>query len=248
MGTKGKVCAPSEEGCMHWYLYSAKSEYVNMLLDHNITEARADSGTWSLEEDYIEGLTPIKDSQDNTIGYEVGEETDSMAISAGISYPNIQEFPVYEYETGRGIGDRGPLTALNTLKSLTTAWKTQTPKVPNSTSTNEYIIPSSKNENKYQIDYTGYKARLLTFEETSFLGCDNTNDSCPEWMIKNTYEEDHTIYAGILGYWTSTSVINENNINIPKRVSYARKTISSYSNDNSFGIRPVIAVNINDVL
>ena len=237
-GTTGGTCESTEEGCMHWYLYSVKGDYANMLLDHNITDAQSDAGVWASSSDYSAGLT-AKDGG----GYQIGEGTGSKATSAGITYPNtVTSFRGYD---GR-CNSRGPVTALNTLKSLTSAWKTGTPKVPNSTSTNEHIIPSSKNDNRYQIDYTGYHARLITKEEAEYIGCTGSNNSCPEWMIKATIGENSTTYANIEGYWTSSPTGSDGERAI--HVWYLARTINSFVSNKYLGIRPVITVLASDVL
>ena len=229
---------------MHWYLYSVKGDYANMMLDHNITDAQATSGVWASENDYKAGLTEIKDENQTVTGYQTGEGTGSKATSAGITYPNtVTSFGLY----GINKNKRGPVTALNTLKSLTSGWTaTQTPKVPNSTSTDEHIIPSSANDNKYQIDYTGYHARLITYTEAGYLGCTTSGNSCPEWMIKGTITDNSTTYNEVLGYWTSSPIAG---------TTYGAWTVRNdrylgkHHADNAYrGIRPVITVDINDVL
>ena len=220
-------------GCMHWYLYSVKGDYANMLLDHNITDYESANAKWAYSDTY----------------------NDLSASSAGITYPGVDTIP----EWSSSHNSRGPVTALNTLKSLTTNWKTQTPKVPNSTSTNEYIITKDKNDNKYQIDYTGYKARLITKEEAGYLGCTlgfksgftGVISSCREWMIKSTYGENSTLYEKIIGYWTSSPV--DGNSSSSWTVYYYRymmsvDAIDTSDNHSYFGIRPVITVKITDVL
>ena len=239
--TTGQKCSSSESvsttgtvtGCMHWYLYSVKGDYANMLLDHNITDYESANAKWAYSDTY----------------------NDLSASSAGITYPGVDTIP----EWSSSHNSRGPVTALNTLKSLTTNWKTQTPKVPNSTSTNEYIITKDKNDNKYQIDYTGYKARLITKEEAGYLGCTlgfklgftGVISSCREWMIKSTYGENSTSYEKIIGYWTSSPV--DGNSSSAWTVYYDRymmsvDAIDTSDNHSYFGIRPVITVKITDVL
>ena len=229
--TTGEKCSSSESvsttgtttGCLHWYLYSVKGNYVNMLLDHNITEAEAANGRWAQESDY----------------------TDEKSASAGITYPGISSFP--DYDTTNGTNNKGPITALNTLKTLTTNWKTNTPMVPNSSSTNEYIIPKSQNDNKYQIDYTEYKARLITKEEAEYLGCTTSLNSCPQWMKKGTEGEDSTTYTNINGYWTSSPRADSSS-NAWNVYYYDRSLFCDYVLNTYYGVRPVITVNINDIL
>ena len=226
-------------GCMKWYLYSVKGNYANMMLDHNITIAGAENGVWASSEDYSAGLTALGSG-----GYAVGEGIGSKAISAGISYPDsVTSFLNY----GDGNDDdsgRGPVTALNTLKNITANWQTGTPKVPNSSNANEHIIPSSANYDKYQISYEGYRARLITQEETEYLGCKtNPNNSCPAWMNSATEEEDSIKYENITGYWTSTA----NRYGNVWYVIYDRWLYISSADNINIGVRPVITVSTSDI-
>ena len=227
-----------QEGCMHWYLYSVKGDYANMILDHNITDAQAASGVWASENDYKAGLTEIKDENQTVTGYQTGEGTGSKATSAGITYPNtVTSFGLYSSNKNK----RGPVTALNTLKSLTSGWTaTQTPKVPNSTSTDEHIIPASANNNQYQIDYTGYHARLITYTEAGYLGCTTNSNSCPEWMKDNIYSNQAPY-----GYWTSSP--RAGNSLSAWSVSSNRRLSSGIAGDTYPGVRPVITVSTSDV-
>ena len=232
-GTNGGLCESAEEGCMHWYLYSIKGNYANMILDHNIIENIQGASM----QDYQAGLK-TKDSD----SLQIGEGEGSKAVSAGITYPDtVTSFPRYKVPYGNTA--RGPLTALNTLIDETNSWKTGTPLVPNASNTNEHIIPSSANNNKYQIDYTGYHARLLTKEEANNLNCTDEENTCPEWMIKATYGEDSTTYNEVLGYWTTSWPVDRNAYYIRYENNCTRVHAAA-----TLGIRPVITVDINDVL
>jgi len=236
--TTGEKCSSSDSisttgtvtGCMHWYLYSVKDNYANMLLDHNITEAGAANGRWAYSDTY----------------------NDTSAASAGITYPGIETIPPYGTSSGQSLNARGPVTALNSLKFLTNGWNsTQTPKVPNSSNMNEYIITNDKNDNKYQIDYTGYKARLITYEEAGYLGCTTGSNSCPQWMIKGTYGENSSTYSNIYGYWTSSPSVGSSSYSKSAYVWYVCSDIDVRDNDaylTALGVRPVITVLISDVL
>ena len=220
-GTNGEVCKSTDSGCLHWYLYSIKGDYANMLLDHNLTEANSSSGVWVSKSDY---------------------ENSSKSTSAGLSYPGVASFP--EYDVEHGVVNRGPVTALNTLKTLTSSWKTGTPKVPNGLGVNEYIIPSSQNNDMYQIDYTGYHARLLTYDEIINFGC--SLYECPEWAMKGTFGENPTTFENIYGYWTSS--FNYNSTNYAWNVNASGSPVSNFVNNNGIGVRPVVTVLVSDVL
>lgn len=228
-------------GCMHWYLYSAKDNYANMLLDHNITETEAENGAWANEDDYKAGLTELKNSNNITIGYSTVEGTSSKAISAGITYPStITSFPLYGGDPNPVYNPRGPVTALNTLKELTSTWKTDIPKIPNNTGLNENIIREQYNDNKFIIDYSNYHARIITYEEAKALGCTTVKDTCPTWMSDNLSINQSK------GYWTSTP--NEENNIFVYYVTYENSQLADFGYNKEHGIRPIITVNINDVL
>lgn len=234
-GSNGELCNSGETGCLHWYLYSVKDTYANMILDRNIGTTGSSSGVWATKNDYKAGLTAKSGG-----GYKIDEGAGSKAISAGISYPGISSFPDY----GSSNNARGPITALNTLKSLTDSWKTGMPLVPNSSTTDEYIIPSSENQNKYQINYTGYHARLITSQEAGFLGCSSLRDSCPSWMLNNLGSSNAPC-----GYWTSNPKANDSERGASIDKYNNLKMLGNYKvNDTDGGIRPVITVPIVSVL
>ena len=260
------ACSSGDSGCMHWYLYSIKNGYVNMVLDHNISEAKSQDGVWANKIDYTAGLTPIMNGNE-VVGYEVGEGEGSKAVSAGITYPDtVTSFPTWYYDyreqsPGGGVSAfpitggesntaRGPVTALNYLKTNTSTWTTDTPMVPNFRCLDEYIIPFSSNHGKYQINYTGYHARLITYGELNYMGCTSSLNSCPSWLRKGTAGEDNTIYSTIYGYWTSTLNI-ETGAYAMYRSSFHDSSVygNSESDGNDYyGIRPVITVSIEDII
>ena len=240
--TTGQKCSSSESvsttgtttGCLHWYLYSVKGNYANMLLDHNITTAGAENGVWCSGEDYAIGLT------DTGLGYSTVEGQGSKAISAGITYSDsINLFP---YVNGGGNGNRrGPLTALNTLKLLTNTWNTSTPKVPNSNSVNEYITMyiNSEGDTQYIINYSDYHARLITFNEHQNIVSVNNNSK--GWLASGTND------SNVFGYWTSTAY-SVNRDDIAYRIYNTGNSGADGTSKTEFGVRPVITVNVSDVL
>ena len=240
--TTGEKCSSSESvsttgtttGCLHWYLYSVKGNYANMLLDHNITTAGAENGVWCSGEDYAIGLT------DTGLGYSTVEGQGSKAISAGITYSDsINLFP---YVNGGGNGNRrGPLTALNTLKLLTNTWNTSTPKVPNSNSVNEYITMyiNSEGDTQYIINYSDYHARLITFNEHQYIVSVNNNSK--GWLASGTND------SNVFGYWTSTAY-SVNRDDIAYRIYNTGNSGADGTSKTEFGVRPVITVNVSDVL
>jgi len=240
--TTGQKCSSSESvsttgtttGCLHWYLYSVKGNYANMLLDHNITTAGAENGVWCSGEDYVIGLT------DTGFGYSTVEGQGSKAISAGVTYSDsINLFP---YVHGGGDGNRrGPLTALNTLKLLTNTWNTSIPKVPNSNSVNEYITMyiNSEGDTQYIINYSDYHARLITFNEHQNIVSVNNNSK--GWLASGTND------SNVFGYWTSTAY-SVNRDDIAYRIYNTGNSGAQGTSETEFGVRPVITVLISDVL
>lgn len=222
-------------GCLRWNLYSMKNGYVNMLLDHDISDQY-----WANQHDYELGLTRQSGSQK----FMVGEGEGSIAVYTGVSYPNtVTYFP--SFNQGHGTTARGPLTVLKILKDYTNNWNTGVPKVPNKNGNNgaeltPYIIPFGDEDNSYQIDYTGYKARILTYNEIIYLGClkativDGKQVSnaytCPSW-IKSVGNSTEYI-------WTSTA----SGYMSAYCVGHRRSIEGCYSKYDAYGIKPVITV------
>ena len=236
LGTSGALCDSDDEGCLHWFLYSVKGDYANMLLDHNISDGNWLSEYWISEDAYSNGLTPIMDGN-NVTGYQI----DAESVRPGITYPGVSSIPEWGRMEGESKNARGPVIIFNTITSLTSSWKTGRPMVPNSSSTREYIIPSSENDNLYQIDYTGFHARLLTRAETEYLGCVYNSGGCPDWMMTET-----TKYGSdVKGYFTSTPDSNSGAVGV---YYYENSEITGiYVNASDYGLRPVITVPISDI-
>ena len=228
-------------GCMKWYLYAVKGNYANMLLDHNMTEKDSSDAVWCGRNDYYRGLTDVKDSSNNWIGMDIVEGEDSMAVSAGVTYPDsVEMFPLYNTSDYSFNNSRGPLTVLNYLKDLTKNWQSGVPMVPNSESTREYIVSFDKNDGKYQIDYSGYRARLITKEELEYFGCKVDSSQCPTWVKGNLYSS----LVRPWGYWTS-SPLGIGSAYIADADGWLNTSGIGYDGN---GIRPVITVPIVSVL
>ena len=224
-------------GCLKWYLYSVKGNYVNMMLDHNINPS-GQGVAFASKEDYETGQERVYNENMTTVlGYTEG----TLASTLGISYPSsVTYFPIY---SSNGTNAKGPLTALSYLKTNTSSWTTGTPKIPNEDGTDETVIAASYNDNKYIISYNGYHARLLTAQEGKNLGCDSSNRKCPLWMVDNTSST-----TGLQGYLTSSP----NTVSATYRILYVYNDRNLYdsgvANGTSLGIRPVITVLASEVL
>jgi len=235
-GDDGEICIEGSTGCYRWHVYSVKGEYANMLMDHNFSATSSASAIWASSSDYSAGLTAKSGG-----GFLAGEGANSVATQVGISYPSsVTSFTAF----GSANTSRGPLTALKHLISLTSTWKTGTPQIPNQTSTDEHIVPFSDSYNKYQIDYTGYHARILARSEASNLGCNSTTmNSCPSWMIENIYN-NHAPY----GYWVSSPYTTDGRANVIDAYQNLNYMGSYRTTDTDGGVRPVITVSAREVL
>ena len=183
-------------GCLKWYAYSLKDNIVNMLLDHNIN---------------TEG-TPFISSSDYSNGATLAPQLGVTGIGNG-SYGNY------------GNPDKGPLTLLNYLKTHTSGWNTGIRgdylEVYEPYEYSEYNI-----DYHYRINYSNYKARLLTNAELSNLIIRPSN-IFPDWMYLNLSQS-----SGFYGYWASYQ---------SAKVCQWLDENGYYSN-GTYGVRPVINV------
>ena len=146
----------------------------------------------------------------------------------------------------------GPTSLLDQLKTDTSSWKGT-------------LTPTNYSHPNYTIDYTGYKARLITAEEvaritgnTSFdVSTDeegvfyfDTNTSEPSDTCKYDEETETDITTGCnyqwlsgtsdLGYWTATQFVLDTNSVYTVMTDYSMSTYDIYG--GSIGLRPVIEV------
>ena len=154
----------------------------------------------------------------------------------------------------RGRNDKGPLSVLMQLKKDTSSWKgTITP--PN------YTMDQTGQESnaKYTIDYSGYKARLITANEiatiTDYSGWDEktysfnfsfdgnqngwlydrTHINCTKYGCLNNSNQETS------GYWTVSS--RSSTVFDAWDVRYAGVLTADTVGDSSYyGVRPVITV------
>ncbi len=128
------------KGCMKFYAYSENSDdTVNMILDHNITN----ESPWISKEDY--------------------EKND--ANSLGVTYGS-EEFSQYGGTKNNEDQRKGPLSTLRILKDETSSWSDDL-KVNINYSVD--IINKENQKIQYTINYSDYKARLISAEEVAII-------------------------------------------------------------------------------
>ena len=172
-------CTAGETGCLKWYAFSEFSEvvneatgetrtYVNLLLDHNTTA----EVQWASEADYMGiGDNPVSPAQN------------SRENSVGITYHESKTtFVQYSQMSGSCNNSKGPLTVLNRLHADTDSWNLET-------RSDIYIPPTGS----YTINYSGYKARLISAEEIAIIIQKNTIENPNTWSLGGS-----TIYFGSL--------------------------------------------------
>ena len=92
--------------------------------------------------------------------------------------------------TYTGNYNRGPLTALNYLESLTSKWT--------NINSYDYILEDDSDTPAYPpLKRTNVRSRMLTKTEAESLGCTDSDGTCPEYLYENT-----DIY---IRYWLSTA-------------------------------------------
>lgn len=141
--------------------------------------------------------------------------------------------------------NKGPLTLLKTVESLTSSWTN----VNNQTyalgttifKDNAYTgcILSTKEctENVYTLPSRTAKARILTAQEAYSLGC-GSSASCPIWMYNYLSGlSDLHVY----GYWTVTLNNTQGYAARPMCITYHRSLMNNWV-DELYGIRPVVVV------
>ena len=146
----------------------------------------------------------------------------------------------------------GPNNALPILESATAGWtnvNNQTYTMGTTTfKTNAYTgcsTYSSCATNTYTLASRTTKARMITVQEATDLGCTSDEKSCPIWM--NNYLPQSTSYGGTIndttdrytGYWTMNAY--------PSNIYYAwfvssNGSVQNYDAYAPFGIRAVVVV------
>ena len=165
----------SGDDCKTWYPYSEFTQngqkYVNMIMDRNTRNV----ANWAYKKDYMgigdNPVSPAQDSTENTVG---------------ISYPEGKtSFATYDSDNKRN--EKGPLTVLKLLHADTDLWN-----LPLRT---DSYTPATNSYSNYTIDYSGYKARLISAEEIAFITRKNTESNSNAWGLNNA-----EFYFGSLNY------------------------------------------------
>jgi type IV pilus assembly protein PilA len=229
-------------GCMKWYAYSVKDNVVNMILDHNINTAK--DAPWVSSDDYSNSAT--------------------LGPLLGVSNMGSGSYGDY------GNHDKGPLTALNKLKTLTNGWTTS---IQGDYSTYTAAISDAT----YGINYSGYKSRLITAQEVAYIvgndswdektstsyfyfGSKNTTNYSSQtdeqkavqrsysWLFDNLYncgtygcENSSSVSTGNFGYWSLSPV---SGISDCAWYVYSDGNLYGYRyvSTTRLGVRPVINV------
>ena len=240
-----------KEGCMKWYVYDVSDNGYTMILDHNTSNKVA----WVSQDDY--------------------DSAESIATGLGITYFGIQPSGDYKTNTDEhgnitgGNNDKGPLTALNQLKTDTQNWTA----ISNRTDT---YTAETTSGNGYTINYENYKAKLISAEEVNSIVrnanwtpssgwyyLDSLNQTEPTrskgssayaWLYSNlTNCEGHGCNvnlqnpANIWSYWTSTACVDDSsrawNVH-----HHGRMYDDSFVSLTDRGVRPVITVSKSKLL
>ena len=163
---------------------------------------------------YDNGTTMTMQSQKNTVN-------NTMWISAADYATENTDSTSCSYTS---CSDEGPMTVLVALERATRGWTnvndqtytmgTTTFKTNDFTGCTSY---SSCEDLTYTLDERTAKARMITVQEATNLGCTSTNKSCPNWM--NNYLNYSTNFGGTVsdsstdpttgsqnnGYWTMSA-------------------------------------------
>ena len=213
-------------GCMKWYLYRIKDGVASLLLDHNVTWNK-----WCSKDDH---------DNSSTLGPTLGVSNMSDSTHSGAN----------------GQNGKGPLTILKSLNySTITAATWNTGIIGDFTSYtarathNLYYPERPADYIIYSVDYSNYKARLLSAEEVMYVSDNSASDlsnrgniELPSWLCVNL----STNYSlGIPGYWTSTP---GDHYYDALGVSAECKVIATTTDQYTYGVRPVITVPVADII
>ena len=201
------------DGCMKWYAYSFNGNVFNLLLDHNINPSGDENGV------HIYSIT----SED----YENG-----TALAAQLGVTNIGNG---SYGTGSEAGnnDKGPLTALKYLKDKTSNWQ--------SSVSGSYSSYSSSLG--YSVNYSGYKARMVTAAEVAYTKGDSlrVGIELDQWLGDNLSQTHH--YEGTEAFYTITPYDDDSFYDVhdvdlgTNYLSYVNISLPTYT-----GVRPVVSL------
>jgi len=179
--------------------------------------------------------------------YVMFDEGDTLTLQQREN--TVSGAPWYSTEDGSYVNTEGPLTALPLLENATASWtnvKDQTYSMGVTTfKTNAFTGCGSAtcSENKYTLPERTGKARMITIQETSLLGCKSTQKTCPLWMYN--YLKENESYGGTetgvdFGYWTMSSLAADTT---HVEMVYNSGNISNSSPTTAlFGLRAVVVI------
>lgn len=128
----------------------------------------------------------------------------------------------------------GPVSLLPVLKQVTENWNTD---YISATKNVNITLPNHSNSTStYTIDYTKYRARIITADEILKLcgGSANiSNNSCPSWLTSTVNNSK--------GFWTSTGINDDRAYYFA--LGKGGYLNAYYLNYTKSGIRPVVTIN-----
>lgn len=147
--------------------------------------------------------------------------------------PNNTNSSYIEYNSS-GKNNLGPVTAITNLPTIS-QWKNVSLSNSNRqiTTDSNQIITSSGNISIF--DYSGYAARLLTYQEVKSLGSYNSGNYC---MLENSYHFNTSL---LLGFWVETPLTSSTNVAYTLHAG-ANGLYSIPVTQAQVGVRPVIEV------
>ena len=149
-----------ETGCRIWYPYS------------EFTEIR-DGVTYT----YV-NMIMDRNTTANVSGWISSTHWTTPPSNTGVTYPEGTTFTNDSYDT-YGNNKKGPLTVLNQLHADTDEW--------NLNLRTDSYTPVSNSYSNYTIDYSGYKARLISAEEIALITRKNTASNPNTWGLNDSY-------------------------------------------------------------
>jgi type IV pilus assembly protein PilA len=182
-------CTAGENNCKKWYAYSEFSQNGKTYVNLLLDRNTSLSVAWASKSDY-EGND--------------GSTRQSIVNSVGISYPGSKTFG--EYNANQN--SKGPLTILNQLHMDTDSWN-----LPLRT---DSYTPASNSYSNYTIDYSGYKARLISAEEIAIIIRKNTVENLNAWRISSSSSADISF-----GSLNSSLYSSQNDVQKERQRSYS---------------------------
>jgi len=140
----------------------------------------------------------------------------------------------------------GPVDALAALNAETSSWYNvnDIPFEAGKTPFSGYHAETgcatydSCTTNKYTLPLRSIRARMISLQETSSLGCTNNFNSCPKWLYNHLDS-----YGSTTAYWTMSALTMMNRyvwiVTQNGNVSNGEGDITQYE----YGIRPVVEIN-----